>query len=36
MEKKKMKKVWLVLGICMGLLFGMSTAVWAAKDVLFT
>lgn len=34
MKKRKMKKVWLVLGICMGLLFGMSTVVSAAKNDL--
>lgn len=34
MKKKKMKKIWLVLGICIVLLLGMSTVVWAAESDL--
>lgn len=34
MKKKKMKKIWFVLGICIALLFGMSTVVWAAESDL--
>lgn len=34
MKKKKMKKIWFVLGICVVLLLGMSTVVWAAESDL--